>query len=199
MKIICFFAGSIILFLFSCSSPKEKAEPENTIVADSSNKTEKAVFFPVTSYIKGQVFEIKNGNINPMKFVTVNNRMDSAWIKMEDLDKEIVDFLSPEIDSLNLVTLFSETRFFDQTLDAITLTYDSIKALPDTFPLRHWDVYIDPNSGKVRQVYLLKKLPGDKVQQLRWVGGKSCTIKTIAKNANGTPAIEKEITLKWSF
>jgi hypothetical protein len=198
MKIVD-LCGIITLFLFSCSSHKEKTGSENPVVTNSNQNPAQPVFFPVTTYIKGQVYEIKNGNINPLKFVTSNNRVDSSWVKVENFDNEIIDFLSPEIDSVNLVSLFSETKFLDQTLDAITFTYDPLKTLPDTFPLLHWDVYIDPNSGKVKQVYILKKLPGNKMQQLRWIGGKSCTIKTVTNDVNGTPAIEREVTLKWSF
>ncbi len=188
------------MLFVSCKSNNSDDNSANFVAADTITlKKEKPVFFPVTSYIKGQLYEIKNGDQNPLKYVTVNNKKDSAWIKVEDLEKEIIDFLSPEIDSVNLISLFSETRFVDQTLDAITLTYDPIKPLPDSFSLRHWDIYIDPNSEKIRQVYLLKKLSGNKIQQLRWIAGKSCNIKTIVENADGTPSIEKEITIKWSF
>ncbi len=188
----------VILFFASCKSHNN--ENNSTVITDTTTlKKEKPLFFPVTSYIKGQVYEIKNGDQNPLKFITINKKTDSAWIKVENLEKEVADFLWPEIDSVNLVSLFSETRFFDQTLDAVTFTYDPIKPLPDTFSLRHWDVYVDPNSEKVKQVYILKKIPGNKTEQLRWIAGKSCNIKTIVENPDGTPSIEKEITLKWSF
>jgi len=192
---------SLLLFFASCKpNDKKISTTPGTIAADSSNqKTGPTLFFPVTNYIKGQIYEIKHGYVTPLKIVLVHNHRDTSWIKMENLDTELTDFLSPEIDSANLISVFSETKFLDQTLDAITFTYDPIKLLPDSFLLKHWDVYIDPNSGQVKQVYLLKKLEGNRTQQLTWLSGKSCNIKIITDDANGNSSVEKEISIKWDL
>ena len=190
----------ILLFFISCKSHERKDATNKIVAIDSSSiKVEPKSFFPVTDYIKGQIFEIKNGGVNPMKFVTINNHTDSAWLKMEKLKDEVADFLSPEIDTTNLISLFSEKKFMDQTLDAITFTYDPIKVLPDTFSFQHWDVYVDPDKNTVRRVYIVKKLPGNKTQLLTWESGKSCNIKTVSSDSSGKVLIEKEITLKWHF
>ncbi|MEO6669437.1 MAG: hypothetical protein ABIN36_08175 [Ferruginibacter sp.] len=191
----------IILFLLVACKSQEKDDNRIKITAmDSSHlKAEPQNFFPVTNFIKGQIFEIKNGGVNPMKFVTINKHTDSAWLKMEDINKEVSDFLTPEIDTANLTTLFAEKKFMDQTLDAITFTYDPIKSLPDSFVLRHWDVYVDPNKSMVRRVYLVKNLPGKKTQLLTWETGKSCNIKNVSADSSGKPLIEKEISIKWRF
>jgi hypothetical protein len=191
----------IILFLLvSCRSQEKKEDTNKVTAIDSSSlKPEPRSFFPVTDYIKGQIFEIKNGGINPMKYVTSKNHTDSAWLKMEDVNKEAADFLSPEIDTTNLISLFAEKKFMDQTLDAITFTYDPIKPLPDSLLLRHWDVYVDPTKNNVIRVYLVKNLPGNKTQLLTWEGGKSFNIKNVSTDSGGNPLIEKEITIKWRF
>lgn len=187
-----------ISFFYSCKSKTENNNAAIDKFVDSSlHKKEKPSFFPVTSYIKGQIFEIKHGDTNPLKIEKFNNKLDSSWIKIENLDKEIADFLLPEIDSLNLVSLFEESKFFDQSYNAITLTYDPIKLLPDSDILRHWDVYIDPDNGNVTQVYILKKLDNHKMQQLRWYSGKSCNIKIVSEDSTGKPVIEKDVELKW--
>ncbi|MEO8769277.1 MAG: hypothetical protein ABI402_04315 [Ferruginibacter sp.] len=199
MKIIHIFY-SILFFLVSCKSQETKDGTNKIVAIDSSSiKPEPKVFFPVTDYIKGQIYEIKNGGVNPMKFVTINNHTDSAWLKMEKLNDEVADFLSPEIDTTNLISLFSEKKFMDQTLDAITFTYDPIKILPDTFSFQHWDVYVDPNKNTVRSVYLVKKLTDKKTLLLTWESGKRCNIKTVLSDSSGKVTIEKEITLKWHF
>ena len=199
MKII-HILYAILFFFVSCKSHEIKDGTNKIVAIDSTSiKVEPKNFFPVTDYIKGQIFEIKNGGVNPMKFVTINNHTDSGWLKMEKLNDEVVDFLSPEIDTTNLISLFSEKKFMDQTLDAITLTYDPIKSLPDTFSFQHWDVYVDPNKNTVRSVYLVKKMPGNKTQLLTWESGKSCNIKTVSSDSSGKVLIEKEITLKWHF
>lgn len=189
-----------ISFFYSCKSKTENNNAAIDKYVDSSlHKKEKPSFFPVTSYIKGQIFEIKHGDTNPLKMEKHNNQTDSSWVKIENLDQEISDFLYPEIDSLNWVTVFAETKFLDQTLNAVTLTYDPIKPLPDSVMLRHWDVYINPNNGNITQVYILKNLGNQKMQQLRWNTGKSCNIKIVSEDAAGKPVIEKDVELKWRF
>ena len=156
-------------------------------------------FFQVTSYLKGQISEIRTGGKTPIKFVTSNNKTDSVWLKMEDLEMAFADFLSPEIDTNNLVSLFAEQKFLDRTLNAVTLTYDPIKILPDSFYLRHWDVYIDPVTGMVRRIYLVKALPGKVIKQLTWTSGKNCMIVTIADDLHGKSFVEKKVAIKWDY
>ena len=194
--------GFIIIlftFLFSCNQ-KEKDKGMQQKIKDSSTiKEEKPSFFPVTSFIKGQLFEIKNGSINPIKIVKVKNKIDSNWVKMELLENEVADFLSPEIDSVNMISLFKESKFLDQTLDAVTLTYEPINSLPDSVMLRHWDIYINPETGKVTRLYMLKKNSPAITQQLTWQVGKSCSIVTISEDEKGNAVIDKEVTIKWSL
>ncbi|MFT3908828.1 MAG: hypothetical protein QM737_05340 [Ferruginibacter sp.] len=197
MKIFNIILYGLLMFFISCKSKETSNNQQKKVADSSSQKTEAPSFFPLTNYIKGQIYEIRNGGINPFKIVTTPGHKDSGWLKMESLDTEVADFLSPEIDSTNLISRFTETKFIDQTLDALTLSYDPIKTLPDTDSLRMWNVYIDPNSGRVKNIYILKKLPGNKTQQLTWLAGKSCNIKTIVEDASGKPSIEKEITIKW--
>lgn len=193
--VICICA----ICLFSCAGNKKENSGNKVLVADSSGmKAEIPHFFPVTDYIKGQVYDITNGSINPFKTVITPSKTDSNWLKMEDLSKEVSDFYTPEIDSNNLASLFAEKKFMDQTLNAVTFTYDPISTLPDTFSLRHWDVYVDPESQKVTRVYILKKLPQNKMQQLTWNTGKGCNIKIISEDTvHGKPIIEKQVFIKW--
>lgn len=198
MKITGIFL-TLSIFLFSCNQ-KEKDNGMQPKTKDSSNiKEEKPSFFPVTSFIKGQLFEIKNGSINPIKIVKVKNKIDSNWVKMELLENEVADFLSPEIDSVNMISLFKESKFLDQTLDAVTLTYEPINSLPDSVMLRHWDIYINPETGEVTRLYMLKKISPAITQQLTWQVGKSCSIVTISEDEKGNAEIEKEVTIKWSL
>jgi hypothetical protein len=174
-------------FLFSCSNPGKS--PGNTPEKDS---TEKQSFFPVTDFIKGEIYNIKKSGINPLQYTMVNNRTDSAWLPIEQLDTVLQEFLHPEIDSANLISLFTEKSFFDQSIDAITFTYDPIAVLPDSMKLTHWDVYIDPKSNKVRRIYMVKEIDKNKILQLTWVSNKWCKIISIVTNDKGISTIEKE-------
>jgi hypothetical protein len=160
---------------------------------------EKQSFFPVTSFLKGELYEIKNKGINPLKYTTVNNHTDSVWLKLEDLDGAVKEFLHPEIDSANLVSLFTEKSFFDQSINAVTFTYEPSGLLPDSMKLNHWDVYIEPESGKVKRVYIVKEIDKTRILQLTWQSREWCKITTIVTDKNGVSAVEKEEKITWDF
>jgi hypothetical protein len=167
----------------------------------SEQKTEKEiqVFFPVTSYIRGQLIDIKTVGINPKKYTTKENKQDSLWVKSEDFEKEFGEFLQPEIDSINMVPFFSEKSFMDQTLNLVTLTYDPIKELPDSIQWRHWDIYIDPATNAIQRIYLIKQIAPDKKAQLTWQSGKRCKIVVLHEDKSGVSTIERETEIKWNY
>ena len=152
-------------------------------------------FFPVTTYIKGQLLDLKNEGINPIMHRIINNKKDSMWLKVEEVPTAVAPFLEPLIDSANLKDLFKETRFLDQTLNAYTFTYDPIGKLPENFELQHWDVYIDPETNRVTRIYILKKEKDGTIVQLTWLSDKSCHMVWIKDK--GKPVIEKDIFINW--
>lgn len=159
----------------------------------------KQLFFPVTSFIKGEIYEIKNKGINPLKFTSINNLTDSVWLKIEELDAAVNEFLYPVIDTVNLISLFTEKSFLDQSIDAITFTYDASGLLPDTMKLKHWDVYINPATGKVKRIYMVKVISKTKMLQLTWLSKQWCKITSIITDQNGNSSIEKEEKITWGF
>lgn len=184
----------IITCLVACNQA-DKETKNNTVVADTAQQK----FFPVTSFIKGEVFEIKRSGINPLQYTTQNNHTDSVWVKIEDLDSAVNEFLHPVIDSANLTDLYTEKSFLDQSINAITLTYEAKALLPDTMKLRRWDVYIDPETQKVKRVYLVKEMNGGKMLQLTWLSNQWCKITSIITNKNGISKVDKETKIIWAF
>jgi hypothetical protein len=159
----------------------------------------KESFFPVTDFIKGQIYEITAKGITPVRYTTINNHTDSSWLSHDELNDAFKEFLHPVIDSTNLTALFTEKKFLDQTINAITFTYDAKSDLPDSMNLQHWDVYVDPVSGKVRRIYLVKSAGINKTLQLTWLGNRSCKMITIDNAATGNSSVEKEVNIIWDF
>ena len=100
-----------------------------------------------------------------------------------------------------MANLFTGKSFLDQTIDAVTFSYDAKQTLPDSMKLIHWDVYIDPHQNNVQRIYMVK----DEVinsqpstVQLTWVAGKWFSIRTILQVTGKEPVI-KEQMLKWDF
>ncbi|MBC7866094.1 MAG: hypothetical protein H7X88_01055, partial [Gloeobacteraceae cyanobacterium ES-bin-316] len=119
--------------LFSCNRSKENDEKH------LAPETVAPSFFPVTNYIYGQIEAIKDMGVNPIKIDSTVNKVDTTWLKIEDFAESFKEFVSPQIDSLNLVPFFEESKFADQTIDAYTFTYTPSKALPDSILLLKWD------------------------------------------------------------
>ena len=189
MKIIIALLACF-LFLYSCNDSGKSTV--DIPVKPHLDTAAPQKFFPLTSYLKGEIFNIKQSGINPLKYTTVNNRTDSAWLKIEELEPALQDFLTPEIDSANLISLFTEKSFMDQSIDAITLTYEPISILPDSFKLSRWDIYIDPKSNKVKRVYMVKEVAPTRTLQLTWVSNQWCKIVSIITDDKGESKIKKE-------
>ena len=191
-----YLLSAALLFLNACnnSTPEKKVMQNNadTVIENPS-------FFPVTDYLKGQIYDIKQKGLTPIKYTTVNGHTDSVMIKFDQLNELLKAFLQPEIDSANLVPYFNETKFLDQSIDAFTFTYEAKSQLPDTLLLRHWDVYVEPETGKVKRIYIIKKEAANKTLQLTWQSDKWCKTTTIINNPDGTAAIEKEEKISWDY
>ena len=193
MKTLIGLALALTL-LQACNHSSEKK-----IVESPKPTKDTASFFPVTSYILGQITEINNKGVNPLRYITIKGHRDSSFLKMEELPDAFSEFMHPVIDSVNLISLFTEKRFMDQTVDAFTFTYDPIGVLPDSMVLQHWDVYVEPKTGKLRRIYMVKNFGETKTRQLTWQGDKWCMIVDILNKPDGTSSVEKEVKITWDF
>ncbi len=183
------------LFIFSCNNAKTNTETASNAFSELDTTINFPTIFPVGEFLKGQIMEIKKSNARLLKITVNNGKSDSIWLKKEQLDVLFNEFYTPLIDSASYSPFFKESKFFDQSINAITLTYDVENNLPDTIPWKHWDIYIDPESNQVKRIFLVKKIAPDKIRQLTWLPGKSCRGITIINNSS----TEDEVTVKWSY
>lgn len=194
-KLLRIFFLASIFFCDSCQEPTQKNVPAEKLPEDSVS------FFPVTEFIKGQVKEIEDLPVTPLKININGARHDSIWINKKDIIKYAEPFLHPEIDSSSLANLFIGKSFLDQTIDAFTFSYDPKAKLPDSIKLTHWDVYIDPQKNTVLRIYMVKNDSIDSrgvITQLTWVADKWFSIRNIIKTPGGEPEIKEQI-FKWDF
>jgi hypothetical protein len=184
----------ITIFLGACNAKTPEKTPPKSVIIE-----EKSKFFPVTSYIKGQIHDIFEKGLTPIKYTITKDHTDSVLIKFSMLDDLLKEFLDPKIDSANFVPYFAETKFLDQTINAFTFTYDPKPGIPDSIAIKHWDVYIDPETNKVQRVYLIKNSGRDKTLQLTWQSNKWCKTTTIITSADGQSNVEKEEKIVWDY
>ena len=184
-----------LLFVGSCNNKTDQA----IIQEDSKAEVEKSpAIFSITEFLKGQLHDLEEMPITPILITKANDRIDSVWRKRENIRAFAKPFLSPVIDSVSMHEYFNSKSFFDQTIDAITIMYDANEKLPKDIVLTHFDVYINPESGKVKRIYMLKKPSPDSTIQLTWTVDKWCSIVTIVQSP-GKKATIKEEKMDWSF
>jgi hypothetical protein len=183
----------ILPAFFSCNNKQSVAE-------NVSGSTAKS-FFPVTDYILGQIHELNNTPVTPLKITTYKGNLDSVWMKPDQTKVFVQNFITPIIDSVKLHRLFKEKSFLDQSINSFTLTYDPVEKLADTFILRRWDVYIDADDNTVKRIYIEKKLLQNDttyLQKLTWRSGNYCKIITVNEKDTSLQNLREE-QLIWNF
>ncbi|HCY89378.1 MAG TPA: hypothetical protein DHV17_03865 [Chitinophagaceae bacterium] len=190
--LVCLAIGAI-----ACKSSKKA--PEGQAIPMPVDEPVKPVFFPVTSFLEGQLTEIREKGLNPIRVMKqTDGREDSTWLKMEELPFELKEFFQPRIDSAGMSNWFSEKSFMDESLGFITLTYERKSELPDSIDLKEWTVYIDPETDKVNRIYIVRQ-SGDSTRQLTWQAGKQCHIVHILSPEGAKPVVQKDVYYHWDF
>jgi hypothetical protein len=189
----------ILLLIFSCNNNHSQTSAVSPLI---NNIDTSASFFPVTSFIKGQILQFDSIQITPLHIIIIKEKADSNWLKTEQLKSLLNVFIIPEIKEKNLIRYFKETKFNDQTINAITFTYDPVAALPDSIGLRTWNVYIDPKNGSVTKIYIVKDTKENNqviTQQLTWETNKLAQITNILNKPDGSSEILKQEKFIWNL
>lgn len=196
-KFITVFGICMAAVFFLCT-----CHHHNQVSAEAEKNTEEPQsFFPVTEFILGQLNATDSLSVTPVKITTSGTKKDSAWSKKENIRKFAAPFLHPVIDSVFMQKYFTEKSFMDQTINAVTFSFDAKIKLPDSIKLNHCDVYIDPQTNTVQRVYLVKEdiVNGENVTtQLTWKTNRWCSIRTIIQRPDKSPQIKEEM-MKWNF
>jgi hypothetical protein len=198
MKTIFFITVLAGCFL-GCTNKKAT---ETSLPINNNDTETKVSFFPVTSFLKGQMLQFDSLAVAPLHITTIHEKIDSEYIKREQLKTLLQSFLTPEINETNLTQYFKETKFNDQTINAVTLTYEPAKELPDSINILNWNVYVKPETGTVTKIYMVKHISknGQKIiQQLIWQSDHYAQISEILEKADGSSELLKEEKFIWNF
>jgi hypothetical protein len=194
-KVFTFLIFSLLI-LTSCHSDQEK----KAVLEKHEKETQ--MFFPVTDFLLGQLHELDSLPVTPLKTIKIDDaKVDSVWLKREDIRNFASPFISPVIDSISMSPYFSTKSFLDQTINSITLTYDPKIKLPENISLRHWDIYIDPQKATVQRIYIVKEFEKNGINttvQLTWNVNYDCSIRTIEQVPGKKPVIKQEKII-WNF
>lgn len=153
----------------------------------------------VTGYLKGQLKFIDTVAYGLLKVTEKEGSApDSVYLNKQQVKALIEPFLSAEISKAQLETNYTETSFADATTSFVTITY---KSKDEASVFQQIDVYIEPQSGAIRQVYLtgfFDTPKGIMRKQLLWFhnkGGHIITTPMEISSGNSTTITERLIWL----
>ena len=183
-----------LIFIFFClvSSCSQKKSEQSTAEPSESDAT----FFPIGNYLQGDITLLKQNGISPKYFHVKNGISDSSFLQIQNIESDLSDFLLPLIDSIGLSAWVKETKFYDESIESFTLSYDVQNAYFEKTTWRKWDVYINPESQKVDRIYLVKTISDSSIAQLTWIPNSYAKI-VIINNQNSS--IVEEKTIFWNY
>ena len=185
----------ILCLTVACTACKHKKKPVNP--------NSDGAFFPVVSFIRGQVKDIDTSLYRIIKIETTDNRTDTQFIKREDFKTFAKDFTNlPDISSDKLKDDYQETKTFDDVLKSFILTYST--DVKDN-EIQKEDVMIDPEpdengNSRVRSI-IIDEWPnhGDTIihKSLLWQTNKRFLVVTKI-DAPGVPEKITRLEVVWN-
>ena len=181
-KCILFF--SVILFLSQSCQQK------------TVNKEEE--FIPVLPFILNDISDVDTGFYPIIKIVTVDNmKADTFFVKREEFRGLAEEFLQiPDLTQKKYKPLFTEEKFFDQSLNTVIITYQPKNSEKEEIQRVELLITPYPEGGKVKSIIIDRFLTNkDSTVQKRmlWQIGKSFQVTTLTQKLNN---IEKSNTVQ---
>lgn len=179
--------------LAACGNQAEKPEDPSA----------EGAYFPVLSYLKGQVATIDTSLYTIMQFKKSGSQTDTVYIRREDFKNVAAPFTQmPDITGSKLKKKYTESRLYDETLDRFIITYTP--AEPDeVLEVTRQDIVITPNTGdgdQVESIYIERVVEaGDSTVQMKmnWEVAKGFTIRSIIQKKD-SPEKLQSTEVVWS-
>jgi ABC-type uncharacterized transport system auxiliary subunit len=170
--------------------------------AKKKNTDDESKFFPVLSFIKGQVKNIDTSLYRIVKVETIDSASTTTYIKREEFQKYAKDFLDlPDISSEKWMDDYEETKMFDDVLNNVILTYTTTK--PDN-EVRREDVMLEPTNAsgnsEVKNIIIntLQSNNDSTIEKnMVWYVNKRFTVVTKIQKSNRPEKIKK-LELIWN-
>lgn len=183
----------------SCGRRTAGPTPSRDSLAGQDSGAAKNLFFPVDDYLEAEILSVDSTPMAFWKYVTHDNRTDSALITTGDFNTLALQFLPPEIRNGGLNKHFTESSFADRTTQSVTFTYTPIdKALP----LQRVDVQTTPGvrAQEVKSIYMERiRKAGDSVilQKLLWRAKHGFTIVNQIRVGGQAPK-DEQVRVSWA-
>jgi hypothetical protein len=178
------------LFVISCKTKKPKPE------------VPAADFFPVKSYLQGQLAQLDTSSSSFYKVETIDGFSDTTTIRNSDVKGYAGSFTNiPDISAADTKNDYTIDHLYDDMLEAFVFTFTT----KESHPIKREDVVLDPqlnDQGKndIKSVFIqMDEMRKDTLVQknLLWEANKNFRIITTIEAPN-LPAQTKTIQVFWN-
>lgn len=189
MNHLSIFIFSVVLML-SCKAKKIKPE------------VPAADFFPVKSYLQGQLAQLDTSSSSFYKVETINGLADTTTIRNRDVKGYAASFTNiPDISAADTKNDYSIDHLYDDMLEAFVFTFTT----KENHPIKREDVVLDPQLNEQGKnditsvfVQMAEMRKDTSVQKnLLWQANKNFKIITTTEAPN-LPVQTKTIQIFWN-
>jgi len=178
-------------------APASSPSPDSLTARDTG--AAKDQFFPVDDYLEAEILSVDSMPMAFWKYVTHDNRTDSALITTGDFNTLALQFLPPELRDGGLNKNFTENSFADRATESITFTYTPTEKMN---PLQRVDVVTTrgAQAQEVKSIYMERNhSAGDSVilQKLLWRARHGFTIVNQIRVKGQAPK-EEQVRVSWA-
>lgn len=166
LKSVLLLSG--IILLAACSGNNE-----NKFEQEDKN------FYPIASFIKSELKLVDSLPLAVFKYTVINQKTDTQIVGKPEFRKIAESFISPDITVEPLKKKYKETVFMDATINSVTISYTTVDPNAE---IRKIDVFINPETDKVRNIYVEKMSnQGDSsvTRKMIWTSGKFFQVSTL--------------------
>lgn len=183
-----------------CGTANQKTLVEKKDSTQQKVTAEPVDFFPVTNYLLSQMSELSKSTSPITRKENRDSTMPAISLQRDtaSLHHTYAALLNPIIDSTRLGNSVTVVKFMDETLHAITLSYD-LKNKITTYPdWNSWIVYINPETSEIKKIYLTKLIDASHRQQITWTPSEGCLMRTFETDSNGSLKLINETIDRWA-
>lgn len=189
----------LLLLVAACNQKSDQNVDTSNVWNDLPDTTTEAPsFFPVSNYILGQMNDMKSDGISLKKITSKTTSSDTSSASLQELMDSLKMLIQHPIDSTKLGAFFKERKFNDQSIGSITLSYERLPEASDSIPWKNWDVYLDPETGEVKRIFLVYQVDVGTKQQITWnPQRRTCRFVVIQEKLNCLKPEVQQVTYQW--
>jgi hypothetical protein len=170
----------------------------------NKEKVEKGSYFPVLSFIQGQVAHIDTSLYSIMKLNIIDSsRVDTIYIPREQVRSLAKDFLElPDLSEKKYEKRYKESKAYDETMNRLIIIYEPNDKENEV--IQREELVVTPDfaggDGTIRNVivdYLLSSKDSSVQKRMLWQADRSFQVTTI-KQLPGKPETISTTRITWN-